>query len=164
MACSNIIIELERFITTLYTCESAVYLDASPTKKQTLKKYLLSAIVPISTICKALGFNDSEQIQDDEPVEEVCQLILENIRLKIEFLKGRTKNTYVIDLLCSIVVKKINPKLKKEICFCVWFPLHFGSRHLICKCTCKHVSMLINLIKSYHFLFFNKSQMVKYIQ
>ena len=118
MACSDINIGLESFITTLYTCESAVYLDSSPTRKQTLKKYLLSAIVPISIICKALGFNDSEQIQDDGPVEEVCQLILENIRLKIEFLKGRTKNTYVIDLLHRIVVKKINPKFKK-ICFCI---------------------------------------------
>ena len=115
MACSDIDIELESFITTLYTCESAVYLDGSPMRKQTLKKYLLSAIVPISKICKALGFNDSEQIQDDGPVEEVCQLILENIRLKIEFLKGRRKNTYVIDLLHRIVVKKINPKLKKYV-------------------------------------------------
>ena len=80
--------ELESVITTLYTCESAVCLDASPMRKQTLKKYLLSAIVPISTICKALGFNNSEQIHDDGPVEEVCQVILENIRLKIESLKG----------------------------------------------------------------------------
>ena len=94
MACSNIDIELESFISTLYTCESAVYLDASPMRKQTLKKYLLSAVVPISTIYKALGFNNNEQRQDDGPVEEVCQLILENIRLKIEFLKGRRKNTF----------------------------------------------------------------------
>ena len=115
MACSDIDIELESVTTTLYTCESAVYLDASPMRKQTLKKYLLTAIVPISTICKALGFNDSEQIQDDGPVEEVCQVILENIRLKIEFLKGRTTNTYVIDLFHKIVVEKINPKLKKYV-------------------------------------------------
>ena len=114
MACSDINIELESFITTLYTCESAVYLDASPMRKQTLKKYLLSVVVRISTIYKALGFNDSEKIQEDGPVEKVCQLILENIRLKIEFLRGRTKNTYVIDLLNSIVVEKINPKLKQH--------------------------------------------------
>ena len=115
MACSNINIELESFITTLYTCEPAVYLDASPIRKETLKKHLLSVVVPISTICKALAFNNSEKIQEDGPVEEVCQLILENIRLKIKFLKGRTKNTYVIDLLCRIVVKKINPKLKQYV-------------------------------------------------
>ena len=65
--------------------------------------------------CKALGFNDHEKIQEDGPVEEVCQLILENIRLKIKFLKGRTKNTYVIDLSRRIVVKKINPKLKQYV-------------------------------------------------
>ena len=115
MACSDINIVLESVITTLYTCESEVYLDASSMREQTLTKYLLSAIVPISTICEALGFNNSEQIQDDGPVEEVCQVILENIRLKIEFLKGRTKNTNVIDLLCRIVVEKINPKLKKYV-------------------------------------------------
>ena len=115
MACSDTDIELESFITTLYTCESAVYVDVSPMRKQTLKKYLLSVVVPISTTCKALGFNDSEKIQEDGPVEEVCLLILENIRLKIEFLKGRTKNTYIIDLLRRIVVKKINPKLKQYV-------------------------------------------------
>ena len=115
LACSDINIELESFITTLYTCESAVYLDASPMRKQTLKKYLLSVVVPIGTTCKALGFNDSEKIQEDGPVEEVCQLILENIRLKIEFLRGRTKNTCVIDLLYRIIVKKINPKLKQYV-------------------------------------------------
>ena len=113
MACSDIDNELESFITTLYTCESAVYLDASPMGKQTLKKYLLSVVMPISTICKALGFNDSEKIQEDGPLEEVCQLILENIKLKIKLLKGRTKNTFVIDLLRRIVVKKINLKLKQ---------------------------------------------------
>ena len=115
MTCSDNNIELESFITTLYTCESAVYLDASPTRKQTLKKYLLSAGVPISMICKALGFNDSDKIQEDGPIQEVYQLILENIRLKIGFLKGRTKNTYVIDLLHRIVFEKINPKLKQYV-------------------------------------------------
>ena len=96
-------------------CESAVYLDTKPMRKQTLKKYLLSATVPISTICKALAFNDSDKVYKDGPVEEVCQLILENIRIKIEFLKGRNKNTYITDLLHRIVVKKINPKLKKYV-------------------------------------------------
>ena len=115
MANSNIDIELDSLITTLYTCESTVYLDASLTRKQTLKKYLLSAVVPITTICNALGFNSCKEIQPDGPIEEVCQLILEDIRLKIEFLKGRTKNTCVIDLLHRIVGEKINPKLKHYI-------------------------------------------------
>ena len=30
-------VELESFITTLYTCEAAVYLDTSPSRKDTLK-------------------------------------------------------------------------------------------------------------------------------
>ena len=83
MAGSNIDIELETFITTLFTCHSAVYLDAIPMRKQTLKEYLLSAAVPITTICKALDFNDSAKIQEDEPVEEVCQLFFTMFRKAI---------------------------------------------------------------------------------
>ena len=82
MACSDINIDLEGFITTLYTCESAVYLDANPMRKQTLKKYLLSAAVPISTICKALKFNDSKEIHDDGPVEEVLKQSWKTLGLK----------------------------------------------------------------------------------
>ena len=153
MACSDINIDLESFITTLYTCESAVYLDASPMRKQTLKKYLLSAAVPISTIHKVLGFNDSEKLHEDGPVEEVCQVILENIRIKIEFLKGRNKNTYIAELLHRIVVEKINPELKKYVDVADFHC--FGRGLLISKCTCKHLSVTINLIKCIIFLFFS---------
>ena len=72
MACFDIDIDLESCITTLYMCESAaVYLDTNPTRKQTLKKYL-SVAVPISTICKALGFNDSDKVHEGGPVGQVC--------------------------------------------------------------------------------------------
>ena len=60
------------------------------------KKYLLSAVVPITTICSALGFKLSGEIQTDELVEEVCQLILENIRIKIEYLKADTIMTILV--------------------------------------------------------------------
>ena len=89
MASSNVDIELDDTISTLYTCQTAVYMDSSKTRKQMLKKYLLSAVVPITSICNALGFKLSGEIQMDELVEEVCQLILENIRIQIEYLKSR---------------------------------------------------------------------------
>ena len=53
-------IELKSVITMLYTCEAAVYLDTSPSQKETLKTYLISALVPISTVCKVLRFVDSQ--------------------------------------------------------------------------------------------------------
>ena len=115
MASSDLDIELDDPINTLYTRQTAVYMESSETRKQTLKKYLLSAAVPITTICNALRFKLSGEIQMDEPVEEVCQLILENIRIKIEYLKSRYKNDYVSNLMHEIVMKKINPKLKKYI-------------------------------------------------
>ena len=110
-------IELESFITMLYTCEGAVYLETMPSRKQTLKKYLISASVPISTICQALGFIESEMESntDRQAVEAICQKLLENIRIKIEYLKNRNKNEYVIEILCQVVVKKINPKLKQYV-------------------------------------------------
>ena len=80
MASAACDIELKSFITTLYTCEAAVYLDTSPSRKETLKKYLISALVPISTICKALGFVDSKELETHgESVKEICQKLLENM-------------------------------------------------------------------------------------
>ena len=123
MASSDLDIELDNAISTLYTCQTAVYMDYSETRKQTLKKYLLSAVVPITTICNALGFKLSGEIQMDELVEEVCLLILENIRIKIEYLKSRYKNDYVSNLVCEIVMEKINPKLKKYITLTDFHPV-----------------------------------------
>ena len=116
MASAAFDIELESFITMLYTCEAAVYLDTSPSRKDTLKKYLVSALVPISTICKVLGFVDSEQLETHgESIEEICQKLLQNMRFKIEYLKSRNKNEHVIKSLRKVTVEKINPKLKQYI-------------------------------------------------
>ena len=53
-----------------------------------LQKYLISAAVPISTIVQNLGFIQHEALNMDLPtVKETCQKILEDIRLKIEYLK-----------------------------------------------------------------------------
>ena len=37
------------------------------------------------------------------------------MRFKIEYLKNRNKNKYVIKILRQVVVKKINPKLKQYV-------------------------------------------------
>ena len=86
-------VQLDTFIRTLYSCESAMYLDNNGGRKQTLKKYLVSAAVPISTIVQNLGFVQHEVVNMDLPtVEEMCQKILEDIRLKIEYLKYQKMN------------------------------------------------------------------------
>ena len=48
-------------------------------------------------------------------VEETCQNMLEDIRLKIEYLKYRKMNQKVTDILRRVVVEKIMPKLNKYI-------------------------------------------------
>ena len=109
-ASAELDIELKSFITMLYTCEAAVYLDTMPSRKQMLKKYLISASIPISKICKALGFIESEKEldTDGQAIKEICQKLLENIKIKIEYLKNRNKNDeYVIKILCQVFVKKI---------------------------------------------------------
>ena len=116
MASAVFDIELQSFITTLYTCEAAVYLDTNPSRKEMLKKYLISACALISKICKALRFVESDQLNTDgQSMEENCQQLLENIRFQIEYLKNRNKNKYVINILRQVIVKKINPKLKQYI-------------------------------------------------
>ena len=80
-------IQLEKFITTLYTCESAVYLDTIPTRKQTLKKYLILVAVTITTSVKALGFIKHQPLDTQGPiVKETCQKLLEDIKIKIDTL------------------------------------------------------------------------------
>ena len=113
---SELDVQLDTFIRTLYSCESAMYIDNHCGRKQTLNKYLISAAVPISTIVQSLGFLQHEAVNVDLPtVEEMCQKILEDIRLKIEYLKYRKMNEKVTDILRRVVVKKIMPKLNKYI-------------------------------------------------
>ena len=87
-------IQLEKFITMLYTCESAVYLDTIPTRKQTFKKYLISAAVPITTIVKALGFIKHQPLDTQGPiVKETCQNFLRISELKLNTLNIEKKCT-----------------------------------------------------------------------
>ena len=72
--------------------------------------------MPISTIVQNLGFIQHEAVNMDLPtVEEMCQKILEDFRLKIEYLKYRKMNQKVTDILRRVVVEKIMPKLNKYI-------------------------------------------------
>ena len=133
-------------------------------RKQTLKKYLLSAVVPITTICNALGFKLSGEIHTDEPVEEVCQLILENIRIKIEYLKSRYKNDYVSNFVREIVMEKINPKLKKYITLT---DFHCGFKddfQVVNVQTCVQNNKYdINVLFSYFQLFLNNTYFIETI-
>ena len=113
---SELDVHLDTFIRTLYSCKSAIYLDNNGGRKQTLKKYLISAVVPISTKVQNLRFIQHESVNMDLPtVEEMCQKILEDIRLKIKYLKYQKMNQKVTDILHRVVVKKIMPKLNKYI-------------------------------------------------
>ena len=96
-ASAELDIELESFITMLYTCEAAIYLDTMPSRKHTLKKYLISASVPISTICKALGFIEPKKQSDinGQAIEEIFQKLLENIRLDHIGTTFRSMDTFV---------------------------------------------------------------------
>ena len=113
---SELDIQLDTFIKTLYSWESAVYVDNNGGRKQTLKKYLISTAVPISTTVQNMGFVQHEAVNMDLPtVEETCQKILEDIRLKIEYLKYRKMNQKITDILHRVVVGKLMPKLNKYI-------------------------------------------------
>ena len=110
-ASAQLDIKLESVITTPYTCQAAVYLDPSPSQKETLQKYLLSACVHISTISKALGSVESEEVDTKgQAAEEICQELLEKIQIKIEYFKNRNKNNHVVKILHKFAVEKMNPK------------------------------------------------------
>ena len=48
-------------------------------------------------------------------MEEICQQLLENTQVKIEYLKNTNKNQYAIQILHQAVVEEIKPKLKQYI-------------------------------------------------
>ena len=73
-------------------------------------------LVPISSICKLLIFVDSKELETHgESIKEICQKLLENMQFKIEYLKNKSQNEYVIKILCQVVVEKINLKLKQYV-------------------------------------------------
>ena len=83
-----------------------MYLDPNPSRKETLQKYLLSACVPISTISKALGFGESEEVDTEgQTMEEICQELLEKIRIKIEYLKNINKTIMLLRFCIKLMLK-----------------------------------------------------------
>ena len=52
---------------------------------------------------------------EGESDKEICQNLLEQMQFKIEYLKNRNKNQDVINILCALIVKKINNKFKHYV-------------------------------------------------
>ena len=73
-ASAELDIELESFITTLYTCEAAVYLDTIPSRKQMLKKYLFLRVYQSQEYARLLDLlNQKRNHTDGQAIEEICQ-------------------------------------------------------------------------------------------
>ena len=73
---------------------------------------------------KALGFIEHQSLDTQGPiVKETCQTLLEDIRIKVQYLKYRKKNVQVAQILHRLVVDKIMPKLEQYI--------HVLDRHSI---------------------------------
>ena len=62
---SDLVAKFEDFITTWYSVKAAVYLDNKPSRKNTLKNYLLSVSNPITAIVTALGFKEEQGVNLD---------------------------------------------------------------------------------------------------
>ena len=56
---------------------------------------------------------ESEVDTEGQAVEEICQGLLEKIRIKIEYLKNINENNHVVKILHKVAVEKMNPKLKQ---------------------------------------------------
>ena len=105
---SDLVAEFKDFITTLYSVEAAVYLDNKPSRKNTLKNCLLSVSNPITAIVTALRFKEEQEVNLDlGTVEDVIQKLLENIHIKIEFLKLMDLNEKLTEIVHCVLSRNV---------------------------------------------------------
>ena len=90
---------LDSFICTVYATLSAVAGDTDLVRVNRFKLYLLSAMVPITTISCGLGWEPDQHVDMTGTSSEVCKGILMDIIKRFQFLKQLPKLQRVLELL-----------------------------------------------------------------
>ena len=104
----------------------AVDIDDVLERKTMMKGYLLSAVVPVTTISKSLGLEQEDQEFTTGMTDAVCYRIIENMIRKIKFLQELPKSDHVVYLLNRKHQPiKVNGRLQKILTF-----LTLGSKLL----------------------------------
>ena len=81
----------ESFICTVFTTISAVAGDSNLARVNRFKLYLLTAVVPVTTISTSLGLEHDQHVDTTGTSSTVCQRILADIK-KVKFLQHVPKS------------------------------------------------------------------------
>ena len=83
---------LDSFICTVHATLSVVAGDTDLVRVNRFKLYLLTAMVPITTISRGLGLEPDQHVDTTGTSSEVCKGILMDIIKKVQFLKQLPKS------------------------------------------------------------------------
>ena len=78
----------EHFIETLCSTHTAVRIDTDTQRKLEFKVYLLTALVPFTTISRNLGYTQEGPDFTVRTTMEICLKILTNMKDKIAFIQS----------------------------------------------------------------------------
>ena len=98
----------ESFICTVCTTISAVAGDSDLVRVNRFKLYLLTAVVPVTTISASLGLEHDKHVDTTGTSSAVCQRILADIIEKVKFLQHLPKSHRVLELLNRFISEKLD--------------------------------------------------------
>ena len=101
-------IVLDSFICTIHTTVSAVAGDTDLVRVNRFKLYLLTAVVPLTTISCGLGLEPDQHVDTTGTSSAVCQGILTDIIKKVQFLQDLPKSQRVLALLNRFINEKLD--------------------------------------------------------
>ena len=103
---------LESFICTVHTTISAVACDSDLVRINRFKLYLLTAVVPFTTVSSGLGLEHDQHVDTTGTSLAVSQRILADIIEKVKFLQHLPKSHRVLELLNRFITEKLDKNMK----------------------------------------------------
>ena len=105
---------LDSFICTVYANVSAVASDTDLVRVNRFKLYLLSAVVPLTTISHGLSLEPDQHVDTTGTSSAVCQGILTDIIKKVQLLQDLPKLQRVLALLNQFITEKLD-KIQSKV-------------------------------------------------
>ena len=105
---------LESFICTVHATISAVARHSDLVRVNRFKLYLLTAVVPVTTISTGLGLEYDQHVDTTGTSSAVSQRILADIIKKVKFLQHLPKSNRVLELLNRFITEKLD-KIRSKL-------------------------------------------------
>ena len=105
---------LESFICTVHATISAVAHNSDLVRVNRFKFFLLTAVVPFTTISSGLGLEHDQHVDTTGTSSAVSQRILADIIEKVKFLQHLPKSHRVLELLNRFITEKLD-KIRSKL-------------------------------------------------